>query len=445
MTEKKYSIGLDIGTGSVGWAVIDDNYRLLKAKGKNLIGVRLFDSAQTAEERRGFRATRRRLSRRRWRIRLLNGVFAEELNKKDEKFLHRLKYSWVSPDDNQNPQINENVANAAVFGSSEEDKEFYKKYPTIYHLRKALMDDDFKHDIREVYLAVHHLVKYRGHFLIEGDVNPSTTFNVNKFIESIISFDELINGNETAIQEDDIDETVIETALTNKKISKSARVEQALSGIKFSGGNKKEFIQKIKAILIAVVGNKINLQNIFGVENEQAKQLKELKYFSDVEIDSELANVSDAGILNEEQFEFLNSLKESFDGITLKMLLGENKTLSDALVQKYNEHKQDLKLLKSIFNFKNKKQKEEFNNNYLQLIKGDDPDKQKKSYEFFEKQIESSNLDESQKQLFHDKMDDFDFLPKQRTKANGSIPNQLHLNELRKIIEKQSKYLPISF
>ena len=67
----KYSVGLDIGNSSVGWAVINPKtYQILRAKGKNAIGVRLFDSAQTAEERRGYRTTRRRISRRRWRLRL---------------------------------------------------------------------------------------------------------------------------------------------------------------------------------------------------------------------------------------------------------------------------------------------------------------------------------------------------------------------------------------
>ena len=40
---KKYSIGADIGTGSVGWAAIDENYDLLNYRGKNSFGVRLFD------------------------------------------------------------------------------------------------------------------------------------------------------------------------------------------------------------------------------------------------------------------------------------------------------------------------------------------------------------------------------------------------------------------
>ena len=44
----------------------------------------------------------------------------------------------------------------------------YLKYPTIYHLRKALMESDEKFDPRLVYLAIHHIIKYRGNFLYPG-------------------------------------------------------------------------------------------------------------------------------------------------------------------------------------------------------------------------------------------------------------------------------------
>lgn len=56
--EQPYNIGLDIGTGSVGWAVTNDNYDLLNIKKKNLWGVRLFEGAQTAKETRLNRSTR---------------------------------------------------------------------------------------------------------------------------------------------------------------------------------------------------------------------------------------------------------------------------------------------------------------------------------------------------------------------------------------------------
>ena len=61
---KGYYVGLDMGTGSVGWAVTDESYQILRRHGKAMWGVRLFESAKTAEERRMFRTGRRRLDRR---------------------------------------------------------------------------------------------------------------------------------------------------------------------------------------------------------------------------------------------------------------------------------------------------------------------------------------------------------------------------------------------
>ena len=44
-----YYIGLDLGTSSVGWAVTDENYHLMKKHGKDMWGIREFDEAETAE------------------------------------------------------------------------------------------------------------------------------------------------------------------------------------------------------------------------------------------------------------------------------------------------------------------------------------------------------------------------------------------------------------
>lgn len=52
MAAFKYYLGLDMGTNSVGWAVTDPNYNLFKAKGKDLWGIREFNEASTAVERR---------------------------------------------------------------------------------------------------------------------------------------------------------------------------------------------------------------------------------------------------------------------------------------------------------------------------------------------------------------------------------------------------------
>lgn len=47
---QEYYMGLDMGTGSLGWAITDTDYHILRRHGKALWGVRLFESALTAEE-----------------------------------------------------------------------------------------------------------------------------------------------------------------------------------------------------------------------------------------------------------------------------------------------------------------------------------------------------------------------------------------------------------
>lgn len=99
MTEKNYSIGLDIGTNSVGWAVITDDYKVpakkMKVLGntdkkyikKNLLGALLFDNGETAEATRLKRTARRRYTRRKNRLRYL-----QEIRK---KWLKLMKASFI--------------------------------------------------------------------------------------------------------------------------------------------------------------------------------------------------------------------------------------------------------------------------------------------------------------------------------------------------------------
>lgn len=70
-TDGDYSIGLDMGTNSVGWAVTDEAGQLAHFKGKPTWGSRLFDAAETAASARVPRGQRRRYVRRRWRLDLL--------------------------------------------------------------------------------------------------------------------------------------------------------------------------------------------------------------------------------------------------------------------------------------------------------------------------------------------------------------------------------------
>ena len=111
--EQEYYIGLDIGTSSVGWAVTDMNYQIIKRHGKALWGSRLFASANTAEERRGFRTARRRLDRRNWRINILQELFAEEISKVDSGFYLRMKESKYYPEDKKDSSLSEDYGYTA--------------------------------------------------------------------------------------------------------------------------------------------------------------------------------------------------------------------------------------------------------------------------------------------------------------------------------------------
>ena len=176
---KKFYLGMDIGTESVGMACTDENYNLVRAKGKDLWAVRLFDQASDSSEHRAKRTARRRLQRRRQRIDWLQEIFAPYI--KDETFFIRLNNSGFYEEDK-----NEKLKTKYSLFSDVDytDKEFYSAFPTIFHLRKALIDGvGEKVDLRHYYLALHHIIKYRGHFLFEGE-NIGEICDVNKLFQN---------------------------------------------------------------------------------------------------------------------------------------------------------------------------------------------------------------------------------------------------------------------
>lgn len=168
-----YSIGLDIGTSSVGWAAVDENGDLLHFKGKPTWGSRLFPSANTAASARLPRGLRRRYERRRWRLNLLQGLFAEEMSAVDPDFFIRLNQSHLWREDKHDgaERYTWPLFNASDFT----EVDYYKQFPTIFHLRHWLMETDEKADIRLIYLALHNIVKHRGNFLHQDNPNLSAS------------------------------------------------------------------------------------------------------------------------------------------------------------------------------------------------------------------------------------------------------------------------------
>lgn len=123
MKGQKYFVGLDIGTNSVGYAVAGEDYSLCKFHGEPMWGVTLFDEAQSAVQRRGFRTARRRLDRRQQRVRLVRELFAREISKIDDGFFKRINESYLFPE-------------------SKEDKvRLFDTYEAQKKIRQSLPDD----------------------------------------------------------------------------------------------------------------------------------------------------------------------------------------------------------------------------------------------------------------------------------------------------------------
>lgn len=151
-TSKDYSLALSIAPDRIGYAAIDNNFKVIHRDRKRVVGVSKFTPGETAEETRLKRTSRRNTARRRRRRRIgyLNDFFAPHLAEVDPDFLHRLKYSFIN--------------NEGLFSEPKLTAQYLQKYPTIYHLRQALMTEKRQFDLCLVYLAIHHLVKYRGAF-----------------------------------------------------------------------------------------------------------------------------------------------------------------------------------------------------------------------------------------------------------------------------------------
>jgi len=160
---EKIFIGLDIGTESVGYALTDQNYQVPRHGGKPLMGVRLFDAAETAENRRVQRATKVRLKRVKQRIVFLQELLEHKIEEIDPLFFIRLKASSYWQDDKKVMGLNEGDLNSLFADVAYTDKDFYNQFKTLYHLRQFLCDEnnwiEKTPDIRLVYLACHHILK----------------------------------------------------------------------------------------------------------------------------------------------------------------------------------------------------------------------------------------------------------------------------------------------
>ena len=451
---KNYYLGLDIGTDSIGYAVTNKEYELLKFKGEPMWGATLFESAQDASERRLFRTGRRRLDRRQARVNLLNELFAKEICKIDPKFFIRRRESALYKEDAR--------FGVAIFsGHGITDKEYYKKYPTIHHLIVDLMNSDAAHDVRLVYLACAWLVAHRGHFLL--DVEPEKAQDVLDFQKAFQELAETLENNGYASPWVDGLEAETLKEILQKRNRMTEKEKEILKTLKPDAKgdvdeNERSFKAKIFSQLLA--GKKIKAVDLF--ENPE---YKELDSFSVAQGDDELDPILSALSALGDDAEIVLKVRALTDCARLVSVMKGSESISQAKTKIYDRHKEDLRYLKG---FIKKYLPEKYDDLFKNAVKGNDnyvsysknvkglnkTDVEKVAFvnqeafnEALRKTLKAAegNVAEEDLQAFlkmKERLEANDFLPKQKTGENRLIPYQLYYVELTRLLDRAAQYLP---
>lgn len=459
MGSKDYYIGLDMGTSSVGWAVSDTEYNLLRAKGKDMWGVRLFSEASTSADRRSHRTSRRNLNRKKVREGLLKEIFEEEINKKDPGFFERLKESKYYLEDKVN-----DTPFVLFADTGYTDKEYYEEYPTVFHLINELVSEKGKepHDVRLVFLACLNIFKHRGHFLndnLSGDgiddikdlcqdfVTRLSDYNQNLDYDDGIETKDFV-GDELAAELNDI--------LRNKHLSRKAKQNRLIESLQLS--NKNKYIKEMVGLMCGLTAT---ISNIFVKDSYDEEQKKLKLSFESSSLDEDLVKVE--SMITQEEYEMICILKKIHDWSVVSVIMGSHTYLSEARVELYKKHKEDLAKLKKIYKeyapdkyddmFRemsensysayvgkvSSNKKSQSGNHKTRMQRRGAKCKQEDFYVRIKKELKDVP-DSITKEIWED-IETNSFLPKQLTNENGVIPYQLHQAELKKILENASIYL----
>ena len=446
MKEKReYYLGLDIGTDSVGYAVTDERYQLIKYKGDPMWGSHLFDSASQSAERRAFRTARRRLDRRQQRVCLVDEIFATEVGKVDKNFYIRKKESALHKDDASCPEDSFLFFNDKNY----KDKNYHKEFPTIHHLIYELMTNKNRvFDIRLINIAVDWLVAHRGHFL--NDISVDNVDKVKEFDSTYNAFMDFFDINGIDKPWDAVDAEAMGSVLKHKGITKKKSELKAL--LYNNSIPSDDYYMDRKELISFLAGGKVKCKNLFS--NSEFEDDVAISISDDIE--EMLPKLGDYA-------DVVARMAAMYDWSVLSDILGENSYISEAKIKIYDQHKKDLNGLKQ---FVKKYIPEKYYTifrladdkviNYtayscnLKSVANDSNCPKNVSrddfYTFLKKNIPVDSIipeNEQDKEFLDDminRINDGTFMPKQVNSDNRVIPYQLYFIELKKILENAAKH-----
>lgn len=448
---EEYYLGLDIGTNSVGYAVTDPQYKILKYHGEPMWGSHVFEEGSQCAERRGFRTARRRLNRRQQRVRLVQEIFAHEIEKVDSRFFLRLKESALYRED-----ANGNDPFILFNDEGYTDKEYYLKYPTIHHLIMDLIDDENPHDVRLVYLAVAWLVAHRGHFL--SDVEKTNVEKVLDFSTSYNALKEMYSGIGQDLPWIDEEETfknilLEKCGVKDKERAFKDKLLKNNSNKKNSDITEESEVLGTSAVITLLSGGTVTADKLFMQAEFQDKISISFKKNED-EFEQILTEL-------DEYAEYLLKIRAVYDWAVLYEASKGQVYISKAKIEVYEQHKKDLAGLKAfIRKYCPDKYNEIFrdagDNNYVaysynfnslenKKVRPKEKAKPDKFCDCIKKIVRNIKCEVEDMEFYEDMLQRLElvtFMPKQVCADNRIIPYQLYYFELNRLLEKVSIYLP---
>ena len=394
------------------------------------------------------RGNRRRLERTKKRLELLEVLFNNEILKNDPSFFIRLHDSNLYQEDKTDKTCSYSLFNDSDFS----DVDYLKKYPTIYHLRKELIESKEPHDPRLVFLATHHILKNRGHFLFDTADTETKTID-----EAISDFKDYLDSCDMKFNPNDID--AFKEVLSNRDnpTNKEKCLLDAYGDIDKNGDGQFD----LKLIIKLLSGRKTELDKLYKDEELKDSEFKSLSLNDD--LDSQYDALC---TLLGDDVQLIFEAKEVYDIAHLNQILGDDKYLSEAKVRLYDKNNKDLKILKQYFikrmqngeiakdeydlvfkklkpEEKKKDKKKELNN--LSVYIGEDGKScsQEDFCKFLKKHVgDMKDSEDEEERRVYAEIDNYQFLTKLRSKENGLIPYQLQLKELKAILVNAKEYLP---
>lgn len=444
-----YSIGLDLGTGSVGWAVVGPDGKPYSFGRGRTLGSRVFPSAEPASTARAPRGQRRRYVRRRWRIDLLQRFFAPAMEQVDKDFFLRLNQSRLVKAD-KDPSLS-SYAWPLFNDPGFTEKDYYKRFPTIYHLRAYLCESDEQADLRLVYLALHNIVKCRGNFLYQDNPSLSATdASVDDAVERLAA--SLADWCEERDVQIDCDVAGLLAAFSDPTLRRGEKRDLIKAMFGFDSGYQKALGKEVAS---AMLGYKANFSKMLSIEDGTYS----FSLGNDEKVEEFLA------VCPDEDLTLFEALRTAYSAYLLSGILrdADGKTISFCKVREYEQYAKDLRVLKDMFKqYAPERYKSFFGGEYLVvngvvLAKRYDPAKAE-GYTKYDLVHNATAYDDLKKAVAKElgaaasedpryikMMESFDegrFLRRLKTSDNGSIPYQLHLEEMRGIIARQGRFYP---